>query len=230
CMVPVILLSDGYIANGSEPWKIPEVAKLPPINIQHPEGTDGTEPFMPYARDENLARPWAIPGTAGLMHRVGGLEKEDGTGNVSYDPENHQLMTNLRAEKVAKIAERIPEQQVFGETSGDVLVVSWGGTYGSCHTAVQRCQAAGHRVSHAHIRYLNPMPSNIGTLLRSFKTVLVPELNMGQLRLLLRAEYLVDCIGINKVQGKPFTVTELVAAIQDHASAKSTHKAKSKAG
>jgi 2-oxoglutarate ferredoxin oxidoreductase subunit alpha len=160
------------------------------------------------------------------MHRVGGLEKEDGTGNVSYDPANHQLMTDRRAQKVAMIAERIPKQEVFGETTGDTLVVSWGGTYGSCHTAVAQCQADGLQVSHAHIRYLNPLPSNIGELLRSFKTVLVPELNMGQLRMLLRAEYLVDCIGINKVQGKPFAVTELVAAIKEH----TQPQAKSKAG
>ena len=225
CMCPVILLSDGYIANGSEPWKIPDVSKLEKINITHPESQGGDEPFLPYSRDEKLARPWAIPGTEGLMHRVGGLEKEDGTGNVSYDPENHQLMTDRRAEKVAKIAERIPPQEVFGAEKGDVLVVSWGGTYGACHTAVARCQTAGLSVSHAHIRYLNPMPSNVGELLKSFDKVLVPELNMGQLRLLLRSEYLVDCIGINKVQGKPFTVTELVAAIEGHASSGSNSKA-----
>ena len=226
CMVPVVLLSDGYIANGSEPWKIPNVGELDKIEVKHPEGTDGDEPFMPYARDENLARPWAIPGTEGLMHRVGGLEKENLTGNVSYDPDNHQLMTDIRADKVAKIAERIPEQEVFGDKTGDVLVVSWGGTYGSCHTAVARMQSEGHSVSHAHIRFLNPMPSNIGDLLKGFKTVLVPELNMGQLKLLLRAEYLVDCVGINKVQGKPFTVSELTEAIAKHVSA----TAKSKAG
>jgi len=217
CMVPVMLLSDGYIANGSEPWKIPDIDELPEIECSHPGPVEPGETFLPYARDENLARPWAIPGTPELMHRVGGLEKEDGTGNVSYDPDNHQLMTDTRAAKVAKLAARIPEQDVFGETSGDVLVVSWGGTYGSCLTAVARCRDAGHSVSHAHIRYMNPLPSNIGKLLRSFRTVLVPELNTGQLRLLLRAEYLVDCVGINKVQGRPFAVTELVDAITHHA-------------
>jgi 2-oxoglutarate ferredoxin oxidoreductase subunit alpha len=216
-MVPVIILSDGFIANGSEPWRIPKMSELPTIEVRHPEGTDPDEPFMPYARDEYLARPWAIPGTPGLMHRVGGLEKEDGTGNVSYDPANHQRMTDLRAAKVRKIAERIPPQDVFGQSSGDVLVVSWGGTYGACHTAVGRCQSDGYSVSHAHLRYLNPLPANLGDLLQSFRKVLVPELNMGQLRALLRAEYLVDCIGINKVKGKPFTVTELVEAIQQHA-------------
>lgn len=217
CMTPVVVLSDGYIANGSEPWKIPDVASLPPITVTHPEGTDGNEPFMPYARDEYLARPWAIPGTAGLMHRVGGLEKEDRTGNVSYDPSNHQHMVNTRAKKVSDIADRIPPQPVFGEPSGEVLVVSWGGTYGACHTAVRRCQAAGLSVSHAHLRYLNPLPANLGDLLSQFRTVLVPELNMGQLRMLLRSKYLVDCIGINKVKGKPFTVGELVEAIRDYA-------------
>ncbi|SMP62943.1 2-oxoglutarate ferredoxin oxidoreductase subunit alpha [Neorhodopirellula lusitana] len=226
CMVPVMLLSDGYIANGSEPWKVPTVSEMPEIVCSHPEGLNGDEPFLPYARDENLARPWAIPGTPDLMHRVGGLEKEDGTGNVSYDPDNHQHMCDTRAAKVAKIAERIPEQDVFGEKTGDVLVVSWGGTYGSCHTAVDRCQRAGHSVSHAHIRYMNPLPRNIGELLKSFRTVLVPELNAGQLRMLLRAEYLVDCIGINKLKGKPFAVSELVEEITHHV----TTLRKSKAG
>ena len=233
CMTPVILLSDGYIANGSEPWKIPKVSELPKIKIEHPTGLNGEETFLPYKRNDVLARPWAIPGTPDLMHRVGGLEKEDRTGNVSYDPENHQLMTDTRAAKVAKIAERVPEQEVFGETEGDVLVVSWGGTYGSCHTAVRQCQDDGHKISHVHLRYLNPFPSNLGELLRSFRTVLVPELNMGQLRMLLRAEYLVDCIGINKVQGKPFSVTELVSAMGQHCLTKSKSKftkSKSKAG
>ncbi|KLU03759.1 2-oxoglutarate oxidoreductase, alpha subunit [Rhodopirellula islandica] len=225
CMVPVMLLSDGYIANGSEPWKIPEMDELPTIVCTHPEKHTGEGPFLPYARNENLARPWAIPGTPELMHRVGGLEKEDGTGNVSYDPANHQHMCDTRAAKVAKIAERIPEQDVYGETSGDVLVVSWGGTYGACHTAVTRCREAGHSVSHAHIRYINPLPRNIGTLLKSFKTVVVPELNSGQLRMLLRAEFLVDCIGINKIQGKPFAVSELVEAIGKHTSTHSQSKA-----
>ncbi|EMB14546.1 pyruvate synthase [Rhodopirellula europaea 6C] len=225
CMVPVMLLSDGYIANGSEPWKIPDMDELPTISCSHPEEQTGDGPFLPYARNENLARPWAIPGTPELMHRVGGLEKEDGTGNVSYDPANHQHMCDTRAAKVAKIAERIPEQDVNGETSGDVLVVSWGGTYGACHTAVNRCRQAGHSVSHAHIRYVNPLPRNIGTLLKSFKTVVVPELNSGQLRMLLRAEYLVDCIGINKIQGKPFAVSELVEAISKHTSTHSQSKA-----
>jgi 2-oxoglutarate ferredoxin oxidoreductase subunit alpha len=216
CMVPVMLLSDGYIANGSEPWKIPDVESLPKIEIKHPENSDGDEPFLPYLRDENLARPWAIPGTEGLMHRVGGLEKQHETGNVSYDPANHHFMVETRAAKVARIAERIPDQDVYGDPSGDLLVVSWGGTYGACHTAVGRCREAGHRVSHVHLRYLNPFPKNLGELMNSFDRVLVPELNMGQLKMLLRSEYLVDCIGFNKVQGKPFTVSELIETIESH--------------
>jgi 2-oxoglutarate ferredoxin oxidoreductase subunit alpha len=213
CMVPVIILSDGYIANGSEPWKIVDMDSLPKIKIKHPAGADPNEPFLPYARDENLARPWAIPGTPNLTHRVGGLEKEYGTGNVSYDPANHQRMTDTRAAKVARIAERIPPQDVFGDSTGDLLVVSWGGTFGACHTAVRRCRDAGHQVSHVHLRYLNPLPANLGSLLRGFKQVVVPELNTGQLRMLLRSTYLVDCQGINKVQGKPFAVSELTEAI-----------------
>lgn len=213
-MTPVILLSDGYIANGSEPWKIPDVSSMEPIVVNHPSGeSDGDETFLPYSRDENLARPWAIPGTPGLMHRVGGLEKADGTGNVSYDPDNHQLMTNKRAAKVDGIADDIPPQEVFGDPVGDVLVISWGGTYGSCHTAIERCRREGLSVSHAHLRYLNPMPANLGDLMRSFRTVLVPELNSGQLRMLLRSKYLVDCIGFNKVKGKPFSVSELMDQI-----------------
>ena len=175
---------------------------------------------MPYARDENLARPWAIPGTEGLMHRVGGLEKEDGTGNVSYDPENHQHMVRTRQRKIDEIASRIPAQEVFGPEQGDILVISWGGTYGACHTAVKRCQTRGLSVAHAHLRYLNPFPANLGELLNSYKTVVVPELNMGQLRMLLRAKYLVDCIGINKIKGKPFTVSELVEQISSFATKK----------
>ncbi|MEM9827370.1 MAG: 2-oxoacid:acceptor oxidoreductase subunit alpha [Planctomycetota bacterium] len=215
-MVPVVLLSDGYIANGSEPWRIPDMNDLPRIDIQHPAPQPADEAFMPYQRNGELARPWAVPGTEGLMHRVGGLEKEDITGNVSYDPANHEHMVKTRAEKVRRIADRIDDQDILGDPEGDVLVVSWGGTYGACHTAVANLRREGHRVSHAHLRYIHPMPKNIGKLLRSFKTVVVPELNSGQLRMLLRAEYLVDCIGINKIQGKPFTVTELVARIAEH--------------
>lgn len=216
-MTPVILLSDGYIANGSEPWQIPNVADLKPIEVKHPEAREeGDEPFLPYERDERLARPWAVPGTKGLTHRIGGLEKEDITGNVCYDPANHQHMTNVRAEKVAIIAQDVPEQEVNGSPTGDVLVISWGGTYGACTTAVEQLQAEGHAVAHAHLRYLNPFPRNLGELIAGFKKVIIPELNMGQLRSMIRATYMVDAIGLNKVEGKPFSVREIVQFIKDN--------------
>jgi 2-oxoglutarate ferredoxin oxidoreductase subunit alpha len=214
-MTPVILLSDGYIANGAEPWRIPRLDQLEKIRITHPGPRGNGEPFLPYARDERLARPWAIPGTKGLMHRIGGLEKQDITGNVSYDPENHQHMVNVRAQKVANVARDIPPQQVVGPQTGDLLVLSWGGTYGACLTAVRRVQAAGGRVAHAHLRYLNPLPSDLGTILGRFKQVLIPELNSGQLRLVIRANYLREAVGLNKVQGRPFSVGEVVAKIQE---------------
>jgi 2-oxoglutarate ferredoxin oxidoreductase subunit alpha len=213
-MTPVMLLSDGYIANGSEPWRIPSMGELPEIPIIHPGPRDDGEPFLPYERDERLARPWALPGTAGLTHRIGGLEKQNGTGNVSYDPANHQLMTNLRAEKVDRIAADVPAQELLGPDTGDLLVVSWGGTFGACTTAVTQLQNQGFAVSHAHLRYLNPFPRNLGQLLKRFKHVLVPELNLGQLRSLLRDKYLVDARGLNKVQGKPFSVSEIVDHVQ----------------
>ncbi len=218
-MVPVVVLSDGYIANGAEPWSIPKVADLSPIEVKHPEGKTDGKPFLPYARNELLARPWAIPGTPGLMHRVGGIEKEDGTGNISYDAENHQKMVHIRAQKVANAAKLLPPQQVFGPQQGDLLVVSWGGTYGACLTAVQHAQKEGRSVAHAHIRYMNPLPSNLGEILSRYKQVLVPELNMGQLRMLLRSRYLVDAVGFNKVKGKPFTVSELLEKIFELTSA-----------
>ncbi|MFM9063033.1 MAG: 2-oxoacid:acceptor oxidoreductase subunit alpha [Pirellula sp.] len=216
-MIPVIVLSDGYIANGAEPWKIPDVTKLAPFTIQHPQESNNPDgPFKPYLRNELLARPWAIPGTPGLMHRVGGIEKEDGTGNISYDPENHQMMVHIRAQKVANAAKLLPPQDVEGPQNGDLLVLSWGGTYGACLTAVQRAQAAGKSVAHAHLRYLNPFPSNLGEILGRYKKVLIPELNMGQLRMLVRSRYLVDAIGYNKIKGKPFTVSELYETILEH--------------
>ncbi len=209
-MLPVIVLSDGYIANGSEPWSVPDVAKMTPITVMHPtENNNPDGAFMPYKRNELLARPWAIPGTEGLMHRVGGIEKEDGTGNISYDPDNHQKMVNIRAQKVANAAKLLPPQQVVGPQSGELLVLSWGGTFGACLTAVQNAQAEGCSVALAHIRYLNPFPSNLGEIISRYKQVLIPELNMGQLRTLIRSRYLVDAIGFNKVKGKPFTVSEL---------------------
>jgi 2-oxoglutarate ferredoxin oxidoreductase subunit alpha len=214
-MTPVMFLSDGYIANGSEPWKIPDASKMPPIEVKHPEGRVNGEPFMPYARDERLARPWALPGTPGLMHRIGGLEKQDITGNVSYDPHNHQHMIDLRARKIANIANDIPEQTVDGPEYGQLLVLSWGGTYGACATAVHEVQDRGGLVAHAHLRYLNPFPRNLGEVLSRYERVLIPELNKGQLRLLIRGTYLVDAIGLNKVQGKPFIVSEIVQRIEE---------------
>ncbi|MBE7561305.1 2-oxoacid:acceptor oxidoreductase subunit alpha [bacterium] len=210
-MTPVILLTDGYLGNGAEPWRIPNVEDLPPIEVRH-----ATDPatFQPYLRDEKLARPWAIPGTPGLAHRIGGLEKKDVTGEVCYDPANHQLMCELRARKVAGIVESLPEQTVMGPDSGELLVVSWGGTYGAVRTAVERAQRRGLSVAHAHLRYLNPFPRNLGTLLRSYKKILVPELNLGQLKMVLRAHYLVDAHGYGKIQGRPFTVAEVFAAIE----------------
>jgi 2-oxoglutarate ferredoxin oxidoreductase subunit alpha len=173
------------------------------------------EAFMPYLRNERLARPWALPGTPGMMHRIGGLEKQDVTGNVNYEPANHQHMVNTRARKIANIAADIPLAEVEGCDSGDLLVVGWGGTYGALETAVRRQVAAGAKVGHLHLRYLNPFPRNLGDVLKRFKKVLVAELNMGQLRSLLRSEFLVDCIGLNKVQGKPFHVHEVEAKVHE---------------
>lgn len=212
-MVPVVVLSDGYIANGSEPWLIPDVSKLTPFNVVHPAAPPDGSPFLPYERNEWLSRPWAIPGTPGLMHRVGGIEKENGTGNISYDPDNHQEMVRIRAQKVANAARLLPEQTVTGPETGDVLVVSWGGTYGSCLTAVRRAQREGMAVAHAQIRCLNPLPSNLGDILHRYDKVLIPELNSGQLRMLIRSRYLVDAIGLNKVKGQPFMVSEVYDAI-----------------
>jgi 2-oxoglutarate ferredoxin oxidoreductase subunit alpha len=214
-MTPVFLMTDGYIANGSEPWRIPKLADLPAIPIEHPGAIAEGEKFLPYKRDERLARPWALPGTPSLEHRLGGLEKQDVTGNVSYDPANHEHMIHTRARKVALIADDIPPQTVDGPESGDLVVVSWGGTYGACATAVHNAQQSGKTVAHCHLRYINPLPKNLGDILRSYKKVLVPELNSGQLRMILRNEYLVDCIGYNKVQGKPFSVAELTHRIAE---------------
>jgi 2-oxoglutarate ferredoxin oxidoreductase subunit alpha len=218
-MTPVILLSDGYLANGAEPWLIPKTEDLPRIAVQHPtqpnSNGNGEARFLPYQRDERLVRQWAIPGTKGLEHRIGGLEKEDVTGNVSYDPANHEHMVRTRAQKIANIADDIPLLEVSGPEEGDLLVIGWGGTYGSTVTAVQRAQRKGFQVAQAHLRYLNPMPRNIGDVLRRYKKVLVPELNAGQLRMLLRAEFLVDAVGLNKIQGRPFLVSEIEEKIEE---------------
>lgn len=215
-MVPVMILSDGYIANGSEPWKIVDFNELTKIEISHPTAPNDGDRFQPYLRDENLARPWALPGTPDLMHRVGGLEKEDVTGNVSYDPDNHQHMIETRQRKVDNVTNFIEPQEVFGPEKGDLLVLTWGGTFGSNFTAVRRCQAEGLSVAHAHLRWLNPFPKNLGEILSNYKKVLIPELNMGQLRHMIRAEFLIDAVGFNKVKGKPFTITELINEIKRH--------------
>ncbi|VTS01058.1 2-oxoacid:acceptor oxidoreductase subunit alpha [Tuwongella immobilis] len=225
-MTPVFVLSDGYLANGAEPWAIPKIDSLPKIEIKHittPNSTDGQthengagEPgkYLPYKRDELLARPWAVPGTPGLEHRIGGLEKQDITGNISYDSANHEHMIHTRAKKVENIALTIPDLTVSGPEEGDLLVIGWGGTHGSLYTAVQRAQRKGYKVAHAHLRYLNPMPKNTGEVLARYKKVLVPELNCGQLLMLLRSKYLVPAEGLNKVQGKPFLVSEIEAKIE----------------
>jgi 2-oxoglutarate ferredoxin oxidoreductase subunit alpha len=214
-MTPVFFLSDGYIANGAEPWMLPKVEELPRLEIKHPTAPNDHEQFMPYQRDSRLVRQWAIPGTAGLEHRIGGLEKEDVTGNVCYDPQNHEHMVKTRAQKVANIAQEIPELEVHGASNAELLVIGWGGTYGAITSAVERCQRNGLKVAGAHLRYLNPMPRNIGDVLKRFKKILVPELNRGQLRMLLRGEFLVDAVGLNKIQGRPFLVSEIEAKIRE---------------
>ncbi|MEO2018202.1 MAG: 2-oxoacid:acceptor oxidoreductase subunit alpha [Fuerstiella sp.] len=214
-MTPVMLLSDGYIANGAEPWMVPKASDIEPITVNFQTGPNVDDEFHPYLRDERLVRPWATPGTPGLEHRVGGLEKKDGTGNVEYSPENHQHMSDTRARKIANIAEFIPELEVDGPESGDLLVLSWGGTFGSCRTAVRQAQEDGKSVTHAHLRYLNPFPRNLESVIRSYKNVLIPELNLGQLSLIIRSKYLVDAISYNKIQGKPFKVVEVLNKIND---------------
>ncbi|MBL8614224.1 MAG: 2-oxoacid:acceptor oxidoreductase subunit alpha [Deltaproteobacteria bacterium] len=210
-MIPVMLLTDGYIANGSEPWRVPDLSELSATPVVHRTEPEG---FAPYKRDPvTLARPWAVPGTPGLEHRIGGLEKQDGTGNVSYDPANHEHMVRLRADKVRRIEDAIPPLEVFGDADG-LLVVSWGGTYGSVRTAVEEARAQGLRVGHLHLRWLNPFPKNLDELLLGAERVLVCELNLGQLVQILRARFLVDALSYAQVQGKPFKVSALLARIQ----------------
>lgn len=215
-MTPVILLSDGYIANGAEPWRFPQSADLPPIHVKFKtELGHGEEKLQPYWRDEKLVRPWAIPGTPGLEHRIGGLEKQNITGNVSYDPDNHQQMVKIRQQKVDMIADYIPEQKIdAGPEKGKVLVLGWGSTYGAIKSAVAELLAEGHEVSHAHLRYLRPFPANLGTILRNFDKVLIPEINNGQLIKIIRDVFLIDAKGYNKIMGIPITKTELVEEIR----------------
>lgn len=215
-MTPVILLSDGYIANGAEPWKFPKAADLAPIVVKFKKELDSDEPkFQPYRRDEKLTRPWAIPGTPGLEHRVGGLEKQDITGNINYEPENHQHMVNVRQAKVDNIADYIPLQRIdSGPDKGKILVLGWGSTFGAIKSAVLQLQAEGHAVSHAHIRYLRPFPKNLGEIIKNFDQVLIPEINNGQLVKIIRDQYMVDAKAYNKVMGVPITKGELVDVIK----------------
>jgi len=210
-MVPVFVLSDGFLANGSEPWLIPDPETLPPIDIHFRTQPEG---FAPYARDAaTLARPWVRPGTPGLEHRIGGIEKQDGTGNISYDPENHDHMVRTRAEKVRRVAQEIPPTSINGPATGDLLVVGWGGTFGAITAAVERAQAAGKSVASVHLRHMHPLPPDLGHVLREYRKILVPEINSGQLVRVLRAEYLVDAVGFNRVRGLPLASEEIHEAI-----------------
>lgn len=217
-MTPVILLSDGYIANGAEPWKFPAAADLPAIEVKFKTSlAEGEEKFLPYKRDEKLARPWAVPGTAGFEHRIGGIEKQHETGNVSYDPENHEFMVKMRQAKVDKIADYIPLQTIdSGAEKGKVLVLGWGSTYGTIKSAVLQLQSQGKAVSHAHIKYMRPFPKNLGEILAGFETILIPEINNGQLIKIIRDQYLVDAKAYNKIMGIPITKQELITAIESY--------------
>jgi 2-oxoglutarate ferredoxin oxidoreductase subunit alpha len=216
-MIPVFFLSDGYIANGAEPWKFPQTKNLRdiPVSFVKPRNESDAK-YMPYERDEKLSRPWALPGTKGLEHRIGGIEKQNITGNISYDPDNHELMVKLRQEKVDRVANYIPEQKIdTGADKGDLLILGWGGTYGALKTATQQLISEGYKVSHAHVRYMSPFPKNLGELMKNFKTVVVPELNHGQLVKIIRDKYFVDAIAYNKIQGQPFMSTEVVSKIKE---------------
>jgi 2-oxoglutarate/2-oxoacid ferredoxin oxidoreductase subunit alpha len=212
-MVPVIVLSDGYLANGAEPWRIPKLEEIPNIPVHF---ESNAKDFQPYRRNpDTLSRPWAIPGTPGLEHRIGGLEKQDVTGNVNYEPLNHEKMVRIRAAKVEAIAQDIPHAMPAGDPEGDLLIVSWGSTSGAITQSVKTQRELGRKIGHLHLRYLNPLPSNVGDILRRYKKVLVPELNMGQLLWVLRAKYLVNAVGLNKIQGRPFKQSELEQKIEE---------------
>jgi 2-oxoglutarate ferredoxin oxidoreductase subunit alpha len=214
-MTPVIFLSDGYIANGSEPWRFPNADQLKPIKIEFATELNGDK-FLPYKRNENLSRPWAIPGTKGLEHRIGGLEKQHETGNISYDPENHEFMVKMRSAKVEKVADSIPNQTIDnGTEKGKILVLGWGSTYGAIKGAVIEARAKGIDVSHAHLRHIVPFPKNLGALLKNYETVLIPEMNTGQLRSIIRDKFLVPAIGLNKIKGMPFATSEILAKIEE---------------
>jgi 2-oxoglutarate ferredoxin oxidoreductase subunit alpha len=212
-MVPVIILSDGYLANGAEPWKVPTVEDLPEIPVHFETNPEG---FLPYKRNpETLSRPWAIPGTPGLEHRIGGIEKQDVTGNINYEPLNHEHMVRLRAAKVEAVANDIPDVVPEGDPDGELLIVAWGSTHGPITAGLQAQRAKGRRIGHVHLRHLNPLPTNLGDVIKRYKKVLVPEMNMGQLVMVLRAKYLVDAHGFNKIQGKPFKTSEIEQKIEE---------------
>ncbi|MEO5966913.1 MAG: 2-oxoglutarate ferredoxin oxidoreductase subunit alpha, partial [Ferruginibacter sp.] len=215
-MTPVILLSDGYIANGAEPWKFPKEDELPKIDVEFKTVLGTDEPkYQPYLRDENLVRAWVTPGTPGLEHRIGGLEKQNITGNISYDPENHQLMVKIRQEKIDKISKLIPKQKLdSGSEKGKVLIIGWGSTYGAIKSAAAELQHEGIEVSHAHIKYLRPFPENLEDIIKNFEMILIPELNNGQLIKIIRDKYLVDAKGLNKIMGIPFTKSEIVETVK----------------
>ena len=215
-MVPVIILSDGYLANGAEPWRIPDAASIPEIPVHFAKEANSPNGYLPYKRDpQTLARPWAVPGTPGLEHRVGGLEKQDVTGNINYEPLNHENMVRIRAAKVAAIVQDIPDVVPVGDQAGDLLIVAWGSTHGAITAAMNAQRAEGRKIGHVHLRHLNPLPANLGDVLKRYKKILVPELNMGQLLWVLRAKFLVDAIGLNKIQGRPFKQAELEQKIEE---------------
>jgi 2-oxoglutarate ferredoxin oxidoreductase subunit alpha len=219
-MVPVIILSDGYLANGSEPWRVPDEKDIPEFTVHFAKDAEG---FQPYKRDpQTLARPWAIPGTPGLEHRIGGLEKKDGTGNINYEPLNHENMVRIRAAKVEAIAQDIPDAVPAGDTEGDLLILAWGSTHGAITAAVKSQREKGQKIGHLHLRHLNPLPLNLGEVIKRFRKVLVPELNMGQLLWVLRAKYLVNAVGLNKIQGRPFKQAELEQKIEEMLGVKET--------
>ena len=215
-MTPVVLLTDGYLANGSEPWMIPDVQNLEPIDVKFESDLKDGEEYLPYNRDkETLSRPWAIPGVPGFEHRVGGLEKAENTGHVSYDPDNHHRMVELRQEKVNRIQNDITQTEVYGDENGDVLILSWGGTFGSCRSAVESLRDNRKSVSHVHLRWISPLPKDLGEIIIKFKNVLVPEINMGQLIKIIRSEYLVDAKGLNQVNGRPISTTNIIETVKE---------------
>ena len=214
-MTPVIVLTDGYVANGTEPWIIPQVDELPEIKVNFFK-KDGDKPFLPYSRDEQtLGRPWVVPGTPGLEHRIGGLEKEDGSGNVNYEPNNHHFMVTLRAEKITRIVNDIKPCRIIGDDSGDLLILSWGSTRGACRAGLQKLLAAGKKVSHLHLRWVNPLPQELGEILTRFERILIPEINLGQLAKIIRAEYLIEPHQINIVRGRPFLSRDIINAVNE---------------